>query len=68
MFEVFVMMLAVSVMVFAVPVRMSAVMGAALMRHSIRSAGTLAAVVTVFSGLRSLAAGISLSAGAAWSA
>lgn len=55
------MMLAVSVMVFAV-------MGAAVMRHSIRSAGTLAAVVAVFSGLRSLATGISLSAGAARSA
>ena len=68
MFGVLVMMLAVSVMVFAVPVRMPAVMGAALMRHSIRSAGTLAAVVTVFSGLRRLAAGISLSAGAARSA
>ena len=68
MFGVLVMMLAVSVMMLAVPVRMSAVMGAALMRHSVRSAGTLAAVVTVFSSLRSLAAGISLSAGAAWSA
>ena len=68
MFGVLVMMLAVSVMVFAVPVRMPAVMGAALMRHSIRSAGTLAAVVAVFSGLRRLAAGISLSAGAARSA
>lgn len=61
-------MLAVSVMVFAVPVRMSAVVGAAVMRRSIRSAGPLAAVVAVFSGLRRLATGISLSAGAARSA